>query len=99
MADLPPSLAERERVAAEKRRADTEEWRREWGYWLGGVIIMTTIWTVDSVGDGEFAFYWPVAPLSIWAAILLTAPLWSSGKRDQLESPPPDARPPEIESE
>jgi hypothetical protein len=80
VADLPPSRRERDQVAADKRQSDAREWRKEWGYWLGGALVMTTIWAVNSVRDGEFAFYWPLAPLGIWAAILLAELLWSSDK-------------------
>ncbi|ASU86156.1 DUF1707 domain-containing protein [Nocardiopsis gilva YIM 90087] len=47
------------------------EWFDEWRWWLGGAIIMTGIWGVSSLRDGEFTHFWPAIPLGIWAAVLL----------------------------
>ncbi|WP_262403003.1 hypothetical protein [Actinomadura sp. CNU-125] len=43
---------------------------------------MTTIWAVDAVRDGQWEFYWPLVPLAIWAAVLLSYALWPDRKRD-----------------
>ncbi|WP_064743473.1 MULTISPECIES: DUF1707 SHOCT-like domain-containing protein [Actinomadura] len=81
-ADLPVSRAARAREAAARRaaraEADKREWTKEWGYWGGGALIMTTIWAVDAVRDGEWEFYWPLVPLAIWAAVLVSYILWPS---------------------
>lgn len=84
-ADLPVSRAAvaRETAAREAARAeaDQREWVKEWGYWGGGALIMTTIWAVNAVREGEWDFYWPLVPLAIWAAVLVSYALWP-GKDD-----------------
>ncbi|GAA2032532.1 DUF1707 domain-containing protein [Nocardiopsis rhodophaea] len=47
------------------------EWFDEWRWWLGGAVIMTGIWGVISISEGEFTHFWPAIPLGIWAAVLL----------------------------
>jgi hypothetical protein len=61
---------------ARRIAADARGWYREWGAWLGGAVIMTAIWGVNCLRHGEPDFYWPVAPLGIWAAILVAAAVW-----------------------
>ncbi|GAA2440234.1 hypothetical protein GCM10010191_64800 [Actinomadura vinacea] len=82
-ADLPVSRAALARDAAARKaakaEADKREWRKEWGYWTGGALIMTTIWAVNSVRENERDFYWPLVPLGIWAAILLSYAIWPGG--------------------
>lgn len=81
-ADLPPSQAARDRAEtarrAAKTQADRRAWRNEWGYWTGGAAIMTTIWTVTALREGEWTFFWPLVPLAIWAAILISYAIWPS---------------------
>ncbi|QFG27343.1 DUF1707 domain-containing protein [Actinomadura sp. WMMB 499] len=81
-ADLPVSraAAARETAAREaaKAQADKREWVKEWGYWGGGALIMSTIWGVNAVREGEWEFYWPLVPLAIWAAVLVSYILWPS---------------------
>ncbi|MFC9974560.1 DUF1707 domain-containing protein [Spirillospora sp. NPDC127200] len=83
-ADLPVSRAalakaENARKAA-KAEADKREWRNEWGYWGGGALIMTAIWAINSVREHDLTFFWPVWPLGIWGAILLSYALWPDNK-------------------
>ncbi|MFC5747564.1 DUF1707 SHOCT-like domain-containing protein [Actinomadura rugatobispora] len=79
-ADLPPSRTAHAKAAAARRtaktQADKREWLNEWSYWTGGALIMTTIWAVNAVREGEWTFYWPMVPLGIWAAILLSYAIW-----------------------
>ncbi|GAA2081699.1 hypothetical protein GCM10009801_40880 [Streptomyces albiaxialis] len=85
-ADLPAS---RERAEAARRaardREDLTAWLAEWRYWLGGAFLMTTIWGVKSLSDGELAYYWPWMPLAIWAAVLVALAIWPS-ERDRPSS-------------
>ncbi|TDD61556.1 DUF1707 domain-containing protein [Actinomadura rubrisoli] len=80
--DLPVSRAALAR--AEKARgaaralAARREWFDEWGHWAGGAVIMTVIWAVTSLRAGEWRFFWPVVPLGIWAAVLITYAVWPS---------------------
>ncbi|WP_281180178.1 DUF1707 SHOCT-like domain-containing protein [Actinomadura hibisca] len=83
-ADLPVSRtalakAEAARKAAQAQ-ADKHEWRNEWGYWGGGALIMTVIWTINCVREHDLTFFWPVWPLGIWGAILLSYALWPDNK-------------------
>jgi len=80
-ADLPVSRASLTKREAARRDADKREWRNEWGYWAGGAVIMTAIWGFTSLQAGEPKFYWPLAPLGIWAAILISYAIWP-GKDD-----------------
>jgi hypothetical protein len=64
-ADLPESPAD----------AATREWFREWRFWLGGALVMSVIWGVECLRKGDLIWPWPVAPLAIWAAVLVTIAL------------------------
>ncbi|QXJ26266.1 DUF1707 domain-containing protein [Actinomadura graeca] len=81
-ADLPASRAAHDRAAAARRaaraEADEREWWNEWAHWAGAAAIMTVIWGVTSLSEGEWRFFWPVFPLGVWAAILLACALWPS---------------------
>ena len=85
-ADLPASQAARDRAEtarrAAKASADKRAWRDEWGYWIGGAVIMTAIWAVSAIRAGEWTFYWPIVPLGIWGAILVSYALWPSRDDD-----------------
>lgn len=71
--DLPgPATAE---VARAQRDADLREWGQEWRWWLGGVVILSAIWGVQSVRSG-LDFYWPLVPMGIWAAVLVAVAIW-----------------------
>ncbi|MFD8011643.1 DUF1707 domain-containing protein [Streptomyces sp. NPDC058955] len=70
-ADLPAPAPGRE----EREREERAEWFAEWRHWLGGLLVMTVIWGVTCLSDGELKFYWPVTPLAIWAAVLGAAAL------------------------
>ena len=73
-ADLPAPVVDQ--VAVEKEVA-RKEFRTEWGYWAGGAVIMTGVWGVASITQGELKFFWPLAPLVIWGLILLAEMIWS----------------------
>ncbi|MFE9099492.1 DUF1707 SHOCT-like domain-containing protein [Actinomadura geliboluensis] len=81
-ADLPPSQAARTRADTARRaardQADKRAWAAEWRYWAGGAAIMTAIWAVNALREGEWTFFWPAAPLGIWAAILISYAIWPS---------------------
>jgi hypothetical protein len=85
-ADLPPSQAARHRAdtarRAAKAAADRRAWNNEWGYWLAGAAIMTAIWAATALRAGEWTFYWPAAPLGIWAAVLISYAIWPSSDDD-----------------
>ncbi|MFJ8077239.1 DUF1707 domain-containing protein [Streptomyces sp. NPDC096176] len=71
-ADLPaPSPTK-----AEQDRKDLKEWLAEWRYWLGGAVIMSGIWGVRCAQKGELTTYWPLAPLGVWAAVLIAVAIW-----------------------
>ncbi len=75
--DLPgrgPSAAD---VTRAQRDSDVREWLQEWRWWLGGAVIMSTIWGVRAIRSGP-DFYWPLVPLGIWAAILVAVAIWPS---------------------
>ncbi|MFC8278109.1 DUF1707 domain-containing protein [Streptomyces sp. NPDC057271] len=71
-ADLPAPTPTR----AERGRSDMAEWLAEWRYWLGGLVIMSAAWGVRCLQKGELTYYWPVAPLGVWAAVLLAVAIW-----------------------
>ncbi|UOE22033.1 DUF1707 domain-containing protein [Thermobifida halotolerans] len=80
VADLPePS---RDEVATTDSRepvpaaSSWSEWVDEWRWWLGGAIIMGSIWGVTSIIGGVLLPFWPLIPLGVWAAILLAAAVW-----------------------
>ncbi len=54
------------------------EWGEEWRWWLGVAVILTGVWGVVSLMDGELVPYWPLVPLGIWAAVLLASAIWPS---------------------
>lgn len=73
--DLPgPTGADLDRA---RRDSETREWLQEWRWWLGGAVIMTAIWAAQAARSGP-DFYWPLAPLGIWAAVLVAAAIWPS---------------------
>ncbi|GAB3448922.1 hypothetical protein GCM10027570_22910 [Streptomonospora sediminis] len=45
----------------------------KWSTWTGAAVIMIGIWLVTSVVSGEFDGFWPMLPLGIWAAVLLSS--------------------------
>ncbi len=59
---------------------DLKEWLVEWRYWLAGALIMSAVWAVQGLRHDDFGFYWPVVPLGVWAAVLVSFLLWP--KRD-----------------
>lgn len=66
--DLPePGKAETTRT---QREVDLGAWLGEWRWWLGGALIMSTIWRTPAIRS-EPRFFWPLVPLAIWAAILV----------------------------
>ncbi|MDA3630904.1 DUF1707 domain-containing protein [Saccharopolyspora oryzae] len=71
-ADLPeptPPKKSKDLVKREKRkRKQIKEWR-EWG---GVAVILCGIWLVTSIASGELGFFWPMIPLGIWAAVILS---------------------------
>ncbi|NXY94647.1 DUF1707 domain-containing protein [Streptomyces sp. BR123] len=71
-ADLPAPTPTR----AEQDRKDLAEWLAEWRYWLGGLVLMTAVWGVRCLQEGELTYYWPVAPLGVWAAVLVAVAIW-----------------------
>ncbi|MBB4775325.1 DUF1707 SHOCT-like domain-containing protein [Actinomadura livida] len=81
-ADLPASPAARDRAETARRtakaRADRRAWRSEWSYWAGAAVIMTAIWAVSALREGDWTRYWPAAPLGIWAAVLVSYAIWPS---------------------
>ncbi|MFD9035434.1 DUF1707 domain-containing protein [Streptomyces sp. NPDC059567] len=81
-ADLPASKPTR----AERDRKDLAEWLAEWRYWLGGLVIMSGIWGVRCLQKGELVYFWPVAPLGIWAAVLIAIAIWPSDRETDEES-------------
>ncbi|MGW4896474.1 DUF1707 SHOCT-like domain-containing protein [Kitasatospora sp. NPDC004240] len=74
-ADLPAPTPTR----TERDRKDLAEWLTEWRYWLGGLVIMSAIWGVRCLQKGELTYYWPVAPLGVWAAVLVAVAIWPRG--------------------
>ncbi|WP_199816609.1 DUF1707 domain-containing protein [Streptomyces griseus] len=66
-ADLPVPPPGRAEAAREQRAKGYAEWR----HWLGGLVVLSAIWGVNCLHEGELAFYWPVTPLGIWAAALV----------------------------
>jgi len=75
-ADLPVTAVDRTAV---KKEVDRKKIRAEWGYWAGGAVIMTGVWGVASVTQGELKFFWPLAPLVIWGLVLLAEMIWGTG--------------------
>ncbi|MCL6736115.1 DUF1707 SHOCT-like domain-containing protein [Streptomyces neyagawaensis] len=67
VADLPEPAPSR----AERDRKDLKDWLAEWRYWLGGALIMSAIWGARCAQEGQLTYYWPVAPLGVWAAVLV----------------------------
>lgn len=73
--DLPgPAPAD---LARAQRESDARDWLQEWRWWLGGAVIMSTIWGVRVLRSGP-GFYWPLIPLGIWAAVLVAVAIWPS---------------------
>ena len=77
-ADLPPVTvpAVKETAAAVER----SKWLDEWREWLGGAVIMITIWGATSLVSGSLHAFWPAIPLGIWAAVLVAGALGKKGK-------------------
>ncbi|MEU1916615.1 DUF1707 SHOCT-like domain-containing protein [Streptomyces massasporeus] len=71
-ADLPAPAPTR----SEQDRKDLKEWLAEWRYWLGGAVIMSGVWGARCMQKGELTHYWPVAPLGVWAAVLIAIAIW-----------------------
>ncbi len=76
--ELAPLVADLPARRPDRRQQDTKAWLDEWRYWLGGAVIMIGIWGGQSIADGELQRFWPVAPLAIWAAVLVAIAVWPS---------------------
>lgn len=77
LADLPavrpadvPAIAERRR--AEQRATARAEYLAEWRSWAGTSVLLIGIWGVISLATGSFAVFWPIFPIGIWCAVLLS---------------------------
>ncbi|WP_406476279.1 hypothetical protein [Streptomyces platensis] len=64
----------------ERDRKELREWIEEWRYWLGGAVILSAVWGVRCLHEGELTFYWPLPPLGVWAAVLVALAVWPRGK-------------------
>ncbi|MFJ2938430.1 DUF1707 domain-containing protein [Streptomyces sp. NPDC087219] len=80
-ADLPAPAPTR----SERDRRDLRDWLAEWRYWLGGAVIMSGIWAARCAQKGELTYYWPVAPLGVWAAVLIAIAIWPRDTDDSDE--------------
>ncbi|MGW3007436.1 DUF1707 SHOCT-like domain-containing protein [Streptomyces sp. NPDC001219] len=76
LAALTRDLPTPEPTARERDRRDLREWLDEWRYWLGGAVIMSTIWGANCLRKHELTHYWPMLPLGIWAAVLIAIAVW-----------------------
>ncbi|MEO6087226.1 MAG: DUF1707 domain-containing protein [Umezawaea sp.] len=72
-ADLPGPVVDH--VVATKE-ANRKEFRQEWGYWVGGGVVMTGVWGVVSYAQGELKFFWPLSALVVWGLVLLAEMIW-----------------------
>ena len=78
LAVLTADLPEPAPIRSGRDRNDLREWLAEWRYWLGGAVIMSGIWGARCAQKGELAYYWPVTPLGVWAAVLIAIAIWPS---------------------
>jgi len=62
---------------------DRRQYKREWGYWLGGAIILLAVYAFMASRSGNWGWFWPGIPLGIWAVVLIVAPLFGSNSRKQ----------------
>lgn len=74
--DLAALTADLPEPEADRKRRNTREWLTEWRYWLAGALIMNAIWSGQWLADGNRPDYWPAAPLSVWAGILIALVVW-----------------------
>jgi hypothetical protein len=40
--------------------------------WAGVAVILTAIWLVQVIAGGDLDYFWPVWPIGIWGAVLLS---------------------------
>jgi len=40
--------------------------------WAGTSVVLVAIWLVQVIAGGGFAYFWPVWPIGIWGAVLLS---------------------------
>lgn len=84
VADLPePQAAAPVAARPQKPSLTTKEWRDEVRAWAGVSIILVAIWVVSSVASGDLTFFWPMFPMGIWGAVLIS----------KLISPRPEPKP------
>ncbi|MFD0774305.1 DUF1707 domain-containing protein [Streptomonospora algeriensis] len=67
--DGPVDLA---RTGKENAPPSWREHPDKWRAWMGGAVLMITIWLVSSIASGEIEGFWPMMPLGIWALVLLS---------------------------
>lgn len=78
--DLPESKPSKHVARREKhKRKQIKEWR-DWG---GVAVILVGIWLVTSIASRDLQFFWPMIPLGIWAAVILSGTVFGSGGKSE----------------
>jgi hypothetical protein len=73
VSDLPAPVIDTSAAAvAERRAAARREWREEVRNWAGVSVILVAIWAVTSFASGGLIFFWPMFPIGIWGAVLVS---------------------------
>lgn len=68
-----------------QRSSDLTAWLEEWRWWLGTAVVLSSVWGVQAARGG-LDFFWPLIPLSVWAAILVAVAIWP-GDQDGTRHP------------
>ncbi|MHC2185349.1 hypothetical protein ACVLV4_000987 [Rathayibacter agropyri] len=60
---------------------DVKTWFAEWRIWASTSVILALAWLAWGLFRGRFDTFWPLGVIVIWAAVLLSAPVWTSRRR------------------
>ncbi|MER7013120.1 DUF1707 domain-containing protein [Saccharopolyspora sp. NPDC000359] len=78
-ADLPEPTPPKRSKQLAKREKRKRKQVKEWRDWGGVAVILVAIWLFTSIASGEPSFFWPMIPLGIWAAVILSDLVFGGG--------------------
>jgi hypothetical protein len=109
LGELAPLTEDLGPIAPASPPAPRNPWVRQWREWAGTAVILNAIWLISSIASEELLFYWPMFPLGIWGAVILSGIFFGDdddedeagdrsvarSKHGQLHPPPSPPDPPE----
>ncbi|MGW1678832.1 DUF1707 SHOCT-like domain-containing protein [Saccharopolyspora sp. NPDC002376] len=82
-ADLPEPTPPKKSGNLAKREKQKRKQIKEWREWGGVAVILCGIWAVTSIAAGGPYFFWPMIPLGIWAAVIVSGMVSGGGGKSE----------------